>query len=421
LAVFIAAGFLLFSAGNFTPTAHADITSIDADESFDSGDTASVTIHLNNTNPTANIVVTADLSDGDATNIELTVTDCNPNCSDDGEADTGDGATVTVNANDLTQVTVSLGADCEDGATFTVTVEQGSSSDEVDIECGGSGSSDDDNIVIIKDASGATSSEDFEFTISGTGSDCDDTFTLGDNDEQGFPCNSDGSYTVTEATKSGWTLTAIQCDEISGGDSSVDLTARRVSIDLSDDSERVECTFVNTKSGTATPTATSTQGTPGSVTVQAVPNSVNCNGSSFITVVVRTSAGGTPVDGALVNVSTTLGTVSPGQATTSNGSILTIFTAPSSSGGTATINATSGGVSGTATVQVQCAAATAVPPTAVPTQPSGGGVIRPPSTGDAGLVTADEDGFAWDVAAGAALVVASFVGGFAVIRRRAQG
>ena len=298
------------------------------------------------------------------------------------------------------------------GSTHTV---------EIEVNCTGGGTAE-GNVIIIKDASGATSSEDFDFEISGTSNECDDTFTLGDNDEVGYDCDENGTYTVTETALSGWTLTAINCDDvgISSGDIEIDLTNRKVTFDIGT-GDSIECTFKNTKSGTATPTATSTPGVPGSVTVQAVPNAVNCNGSSFITVVVRTSAGGQPVDGALVNISTTLGTVSPGQATTSNGSILTIFTAPSTSGGTATITASASGVSGTATIQVQCAAATAVPPTPIPQQPAPTGAIRPPSTGDAGLLTTDGHGFAWDVATAATVIAASFVGAFALIRRRAQG
>jgi hypothetical protein len=315
-----------------------------------------------------------------------------------------------------------VNCDVEDSFTLRITQEGDDATDSISLTCDPDETTTaDGNVVIIMDASGGTTSETFSFNISGTSTECDDTFNLSDGDQEGFDCDPDGDYTVTQTLRSGWSLTAIECDEISGAEADVDLSGRSVDISLSDDTEAVECTFVNTKSGTATPTATATAGTPGSVTVQAVPNAVNCNGSSFITVVVRTSAGGQPVDGALVNVSTTLGSVSPGQATTSNGSILTIFTAPASSGGTATINASAGGVSGTATVQVQCAAATAVPPTAVPTQPSGGGgVIRPPSTGDAGLA-ADEDGFAWEVAGCATLAAASFVGGIALIRRRSEG
>jgi hypothetical protein len=60
------------------------------------------------------------------------------------------------------------------------------------------------------------------------------------------------------------------------------------------------------------------------------------------------------------------------------------FTAPASQGGTATITATSGSASGQTTVNVNCGTAatatTAPPPTVAP-----GGVITPPSTGDAGL------------------------------------
>ena len=176
-------------------------------------------------------------------------------------------------------------------------------------------------------------------------------------------------------------------------------------------------TVTATTTATVTPTVTTTPAGATAVTVSAAPITVNCSGSSFVTVVVK--AGGVNIaDGTTVSVTSTSGSLSPTSAPTSGGGILTIFTAGASSG-TATITASAGGVSGTTTVTVNCGAPTAVPtsppPPPVPTvAPSGG--IRPPNTGDAGL--ASDGGFNW-LATGAILLVAgSAVSGLVLARRR---
>jgi hypothetical protein len=189
----------------------------------------------------------------------------------------------------------------------------------------------------------------------------------------------------------------------------------------------------NCVSGTATPTVTATSTTPtatvtttpgtaSSITVSAAPSTASCNGSSFVTVVVKTSGGSNVADGTSVTVTTNSGSVSPGTATTSGGGILTIFTAPAT-GGTAKITATSGGATGSADVAVNCgpaATATTAPPPPIPTASTGGGggVISPPNTGDAGLSDTDK-GIAWTTVVGILLIAGSLAGGLTVARRRA--
>jgi hypothetical protein len=133
-----------------------------------------------------------------------------------------------------------------------------------------------------------------------------------------------------------------------------------------------------------------------------------------VTVLVRTSGGQNVPNGTTVTVSANIGSVSPTSATTNNGGILVVYTAPASQGGTATITATSGSVSGTTQIQLNCTTA----PTAVPTQPpapTAVATIAPPRTGDGGLV---EDA-AWTTYAGILLIAGSVLGAFAVVRKRA--
>ena len=106
------------------------------------------------------------------------------------------------------------------------------------------------------------------------------------------------------------------------------------------------------------------------VSVSATPISVTCGGSSFVTVVVHTASGGRAIDGTPVTVSTNLGTVSPTSATTRDGGVRIIFTAPFNQGGAAMITAISGGQSGRTFIQVDCSAEPIAVPSQVPvTQP----------------------------------------------------
>jgi hypothetical protein len=168
---------------------------------------------------------------------------------------------------------------------------------------------------------------------------------------------------------------------------------------------------------------TPTVGLASNVTVAASPTSVSCNGTAFVTVTVRNIAGGYVSDGTPVTLTTSIGSLSPTQATTLGGGVLAVFTAPGNQSGTATINAaTAGTTPGTASITVACQVASptpAVPPTIFVPPPAQQqqpiGQIAPPNTGDAGL--ADANG--WRTYGGVAMVVVSVMAAAAVVRKRA--
>jgi hypothetical protein len=168
----------------------------------------------------------------------------------------------------------------------------------------------------------------------------------------------------------------------------------------------VDCEDVNIT------TPVPTTGAAATVVAQASPSTVNCNGTSIVTIQVKT-AGGTPVAvGTAVTIQASIGSVSPssGQTTSADGSVFVFYTAPSNAGGAATITARAGNAQGTATVTVNCAAAaptattapSAPPPTVNP------GSISPPNTGDAGIASDRTD---WTPFAGIAVIVATLIGG----------
>ncbi len=164
---------------------------------------------------------------------------------------------------------------------------------------------------------------------------------------------------------------------------------------------------------TATPTATLTSTVPGQVIVSVAPTTILCNGSAFVTVVVRTVQGALVSDGNLVTLSTTIGTFPQSSGGTFGGGVLAVITAPSTSGGIATITATSGGISNTTQLTINC---TAPAPTSPPPPPAPASVVRPPSTGDAGLANG---GSGWTLFAGFGAIAASLLGALVVIRQRA--
>jgi adhesin/invasin len=158
--------------------------------------------------------------------------------------------------------------------------------------------------------------------------------------------------------------------------------------------------------------------------ISASPSSLNCGSAATVAVTVRDASGNMVYDGTSVNLSASMGTISPTTGSTSGGIINAVYTAPSS-GGTAVITASSGSASGQATVTISCAVG-AAPPASVPppvyAPPAIGTAIYPPNTGDAGL--ADSHGstrlpaalaVALTVLAGGALL-----GGWSYRRERAR-
>jgi hypothetical protein len=189
-----------------------------------------------------------------------------------------------------------------------------------------------------------------------------------------------------------------------------DLETDSVTVDApEEDGDDVEVELIVNCEDVTITTPVPTTGAAATVIAQASPNTVNCNGTSIVTIQVR-SAGGQPVAvGTAVTITASIGSVSPssGQTTSADGSVFVFYTAPSNAGGAATITAKAGNAQGTATVQVNCAQATTVPTTAPPPTVAPG-VISPPNTGDAGIASKHTD---WTPFAGILVIVATLIGG----------
>jgi hypothetical protein len=159
--------------------------------------------------------------------------------------------------------------------------------------------------------------------------------------------------------------------------------------------------------------------------ISASPSSLNCGSASTVAVTVRDASGNMAIDGTSVNLSASMGTISPTTGITSGGNINAVYTAPSS-GGTAVITASSGSASGQATVTVSCASAPSAsipsaPPVYVP--PAIGTAIFPPNTGDAGLASSSGSSSRLPAALAVALTVlagGALLGGWSYRRERAR-
>jgi hypothetical protein len=239
-----------------------------------------------------------------------------------------------------------------------------------------------------------TDNDDFDPEISDT--DCNGC-DAGDIDEQDNVVTIDTVALDGDGGQDDLTVTFTLTIECEAGD---EITIEAEDTDDSD-SESFDC-------GAA---LTPTVGAAATVVAQASPSTVNCNGTSIVTIQVKT-AGGTPVAvGTAVTIQASIGSVSPssGQTTSADGSVFVFYTAPSNAGGAATITAKAGNAQGTATVTVNCAAAqpTATAPSAPPPTVNPGS-ISPPNTGDAGIASDRTD---WTPFAGIAVIVATLIGG----------
>ncbi len=254
------------------------------------------------------------------------------------------------------------------------------------------------NITINKSAED-DDTEDFDFTIAGPGTDCDDDFTLSDGDEVEYACEFDSdTYTVTEDVPEGWVLTEIDCS--GSGDVVVDLDNAEVEITLNDADESVDCIFVNEQIGEP--------GDPATVVLQGSPATQTCGGFVFLVATVE-DADGTRLEDVLVTFTAPVGTISPASVLSSvNGVAQSFLQAPETGGGVITITAQAGSAIDTIQIELTCAdaaaTATSVPPA----------TIRPPSTGDAGLA----NGSGWLPYAGIAGLVAAMFGAAFVTARR---
>jgi hypothetical protein len=173
----------------------------------------------------------------------------------------------------------------------------------------------------------------------------------------------------------------------------------------------VAFTLTNCPNVTPTPAATGTVGAARTVVVTSSNQALGCANTTIITITVRGANGQPVTNGTLVNITASIGAVSPtsGQ-TTADGSVFVFYTAPQNQGGTATITATAGTASGTVNITVTCnTAPTQAPP------PTTSAAISPPNTGDGGVAA----GSSWRTYAGIALIVASVLATLALVRPRA--
>jgi len=391
---------VLLPGGGYSPhKASADATAITVDDAtLLSGESTGLDATFNAAANPTNTITFSLLGVASTTTVTIHISSCTPSCT--GGIVDNNTASPTITTDNVTAVAGSLDVACTADDTFNVRVDQNGSNDRksVAVTCQAAAN----NLTISKTATGAAADLAFSFTIAGTGTACDKSFTLTNAASTGYLCDDSGTYTITESTVAGWSLSAINCTV--GGETtfSVTLADRKVDVTFTSDTDNddtISCTFVNIS-------ATPTVGTAATVTASASPNSVGCNASSFITLAVKDSTGAAVVNGTSVNVAVSGGgSVNPTTATTSSGGALVLYTAPASGSGTATITATAGSAVGSTTVGFACAAAQATvappPPAAAPTSQ-----IAPPNTGDAGL--ADHSSF--PMAAAVALIVSTLIG-----------
>ncbi|HXH22900.1 MAG TPA: hypothetical protein VNN10_12810 [Dehalococcoidia bacterium] len=135
-----------------------------------------------------------------------------------------------------------------------------------------------------------------------------------------------------------------------------------------------------------------TAGPPASITLLITPATITCGSQASVFATVRDQFGRLVANNTMIEfVASGNGSIVP-VAPTISGVATAVYTAFPGTSGLVQITARAAGttVTATGTVQVVCPTAatptrppaTAVPPTPIPTTPS---VIRPPSTGDAGL------------------------------------
>jgi hypothetical protein len=229
-------------------------------------------------------------------------------------------------------------------------------------------------------------------------------FTISDD---GFPSNGDITLALT-----------MTCS----ADDNISVTATQGA----SDSDSVQCianttpTVTPTVTGTpptTTPTATTTP-TGDTITLSAVQPNPACGQAVFLFATVKNQAGQFVAGANVTFTSSGGGSFSPTSATTvTDGVASSTFTPPTSGTSTITITATTNGKTSTASVPVNCGNATSTPVPAAPTATPGTSVVRPPSTGDAGLAS-DNDNTALYLGV-ATLIGTVFAGAVVVARRRA--
>ncbi len=385
LAAVFALGLLALMPGGATqpPSARADIDRISAEESsIQSDERTDITIVADDRDGDVTVRITSVAA---GTTVELELTDCD-GCQEEDEVGT-DLIDLTIDSDDggfprngLLEFRLTL--TCEDRDPVTVRVEQHGDRESVAVTCNPEGN------IVIGNSADDDGSVDFDFEISGDSS-CRDDFTLADNDELSFKCDTDETYTITEDVPQGWELIEIDCDDenVPSRDIDVDIDDASVTIELSDDNDSVDCTFIN---------QLEEAGPPNSVVLTASTTTPAC-GLPIVVLATVKDQGGNLLEGVSVIFTATRGTFTVQAGTTiSNGRLTTLYRPPNTGSDLIIITATTGGVVGTLPIQLNCAVATpTVTATAVTSPPSirPPPIIRPPSTGDAGL--AETSGSSW--------------------------
>jgi len=130
-------------------------------------------------------------------------------------------------------------------------------------------------------------------------------------------------------------------------------------------------------------------GPPATLVITLTPTSILCGNTASLNVKVFDSFGRTVTDGTLVSFTSTIGTIAA-TAPTVGGLANAVLTSSTVSSGTAQIVARAGVASTQASLPIICVAAAAPPPPPEPPPPPAPTVpaaaIRPPNTGDGGLV-----------------------------------
>ena len=233
------------------PSARVGIDRISAEDlSIQSGDHTDITI-------------VADEDDGDVTvwvssvdagtTFELELRECDDCDEERDEVVIVEGTELRIDSNDSGfpsdgVLEVRLMLTCEDHDTVTVRAEQDDDDLSVRVTCNPAGN------IVIGNSADDDGSVDFDFEISGDSS-CRDDFTLADNDELSFKCDTDDTYTITEDVPQGWELTEIDCDDenVRSRDTDVDIDDASVTIELRDEDDFVDCTFINQLEETGSP------------------------------------------------------------------------------------------------------------------------------------------------------------------------
>ena len=390
LAVVFALGLLALMPGGATlpPSARADIDRVSAEESsIQSGERIDITIVADDRDGDVTVRITSVAA---GTTAELELRDCH-GCEEEDESDTSPNLTLTIDSDDggfprNGSLEFRLTLTCEDRDSVTVRAEQRGDRESVAVICNPEGN------IVIGNSADDDDSVDFDFEISGDSS-CRDDFTLADNDEMSFKCDTDETYTITEDVPEGWELIEIDCDDenVPSRDIDVDIDDASVTIELSDEDASVDCTFINQLEET---------GSPNSVVLTATTTTPAC-GLPIVVVATVKDQGGNLLEDVTAIFTAPRGTFTTQAGTTLSGKIATLYTPPNTGSAPIIITVTASGVVGTLLIQLSCAVGTpTVTATAAVTSPPS---IRPPSTGDAGL--AGTSGSSWMLLAIAGVLV----------------